>query len=349
MKKIIVGLLICALVACLGFSFLYSNALNYSLQKNIDLEIKNGEGFNNALAKLQREDSGISLKFAKLHLKMNGLSKALKSGEYSFSQGQSLKQAIADFVAGNVVKYKVIIPEGYNSFEIADVLVAKEIITSKKDFLKVISSKALVESLLGFEALSLEGFLYPSTYEFSKRTNVELVIKILVDAHKKSYAKLLKGYKLPKGFTHYQLVTLASVVEKETGASEERPLIASVFHNRLKKKMRLQSDPTTIYGQWVKSGERLFNIRKRHLQEQNPFNTYTVRALPIGPISNPGFEAMKAVCDPATSDFLYFVSKNDGTHYFSKTYKEHGSAVRKYQMSKKARTGKSWRDLNKKK
>lgn len=349
MKKAIVGLLVCVLVGCFGFSLIYNNALNHSLSENIEIEIGSGEGFNNALSKLKREDDGVSLEFSKLYLKMNGLSKALKSGEYSFSKGQTLKEVISDFVQGNVVKYKVVIPEGYNVFEIADVLVDKEIVNSKENFLKLCASKKLVTRLLGFDAPNLEGFLYPATYEFSKKTNPELVIKTLVDAHKNNYAKLMSKFNLPEGFTHYKLVTLASVVEKETGAAKERPLIASVFHNRLKKRMRLQSDPTTIYGQWVKTGERLFNIRKKHLLEKNAYNTYAVKALPLGPISNPGFEAMKAVCAPAQSEYLYFVSKNDGTHYFSKTYKEHGAAVKKFQMSKSARAGKSWRDLKKKK
>ncbi len=349
MKNLIIGVFAVGIIGVSGFSYLYESSVNYKLKSSFELEVQNGEGFNKTLAKVHKNDPGVSLDFAKLYLKINGLSRALKSGEYSFTQGQSLKSVIDDFASGNVVQYKVVIPEGYNSFEIADLLIDKKIIKSKKEFLNAVSSKKMIKELLGFDAKSLEGFLYPATYEFSKNMKNEFVIKTLVDAHLASYEKLMSEVSLPAGFDHYKLVTLASVVEKETGASAERPLIASVFHNRLKKRMRLQSDPTTIYGQWVKTGQRLFNIRKKHLREKNAYNTYAIKALPVGPISNPGYEAMRAVCKPASSEYLYFVSKNDGTHYFSKTYKEHTNAVRRFQLSKKARDGKSWRDLNKSK
>jgi UPF0755 protein len=140
----------------------------------------------------------------------------------------------------------------------------------------------------------------------------------------------------------HQVFILASVVEKETGAKFERPMIAGVFTNRLKKRMRLQSDPTTVYGIWSRYTG---NIRKADLLELTPYNTYKIPALPLGPIANPSFEAIQAVLSPAQHDFLYFVSKNDGTHIFSKTYQDHEKAVDDYQRNAKARQGKSWRDL----
>jgi UPF0755 protein len=135
---------------------------------------------------------------------------------------------------------------------------------------------------------------------------------------------------------------MASVIEKETGASFERPIISSVFHNRLKKKMRIQSDPTVIYGIWERYTG---NIRRTDLQTKTEYNTYTIPALPIGPISNPHPDSIRAALYPADSEFLYFVSKNDGTHVFSKTYQEHSDWVRKTQLNPKAKEGKSWRDL----
>src|SRR6185312_975952 len=135
------------------------------------------------------------------------------------------------------------------------------------------------------------------------------------------------------------------IIEKETGAPQERPMISSVFHNRLRKRMKLQSDPTTIYGIWKRYDG---NIHKSDLSTQNPYNTYFVPALPVGPISNPGREAIRAALNPATSDYLYFVSHNDGTHEFSTTYENHTKAVKKFQLDAKARAGKSWRDLYKK-
>jgi UPF0755 protein len=138
------------------------------------------------------------------------------------------------------------------------------------------------------------------------------------------------------------VIILASVVEKETGAKVERPMIAGVFTNRLKKNMRLQSDPTTVYGIWSRYKG---NIRKADLLELTPYNTYKIPALPLGPISNPSLEAIQAVLNPETHSYLYFVSKNDGTHVFSKTYQDHEKAVEDFQRNSKARQGKSWRNL----
>jgi UPF0755 protein len=139
------------------------------------------------------------------------------------------------------------------------------------------------------------------------------------------------------GMTIEEVITLASIVEKETGRAEERPIIASVFLNRLKKKMRLETDPTVIYGIKDFSG----NLKKKHLTQRTPYNTYVIRGLPPGPIANPGKEAIEAVLFPATTDYLYFVSKNDGSHYFSKTLVEHNKAVQKYQKKRRRRHKKS--------
>jgi UPF0755 protein len=143
----------------------------------------------------------------------------------------------------------------------------------------------------------------------------------------------------------HAIITLASIIEKETGAAEERAMISSVFHNRLKKRMKLQSDPTTIYGMWERFKGK---IHKQDLFEKNSYNTYAVAALPEGPIGNPGKEAIQAALYPADTPFYYFVSHNDGTHEFSRTVEEHNQAVLKYQLDKKMREGKSWRDHLKK-
>ena len=151
------------------------------------------------------------------------------------------------------------------------------------------------------------------------------------------------------GWTRHQIVTLASIIEKETGAPEERPLISSVFHNRLKKGMRLQTDPTVLYGKAERVGSFAINITTEDLRTPNRYNTYTIYGLPPGPIANPGREALSAVLAPAESTYLYFVSQNNGTHIFSSDYEAHNKAVKHFQLDPKAREGKSWRDLSKKK
>ena len=143
------------------------------------------------------------------------------------------------------------------------------------------------------------------------------------------------------GLSPVEVSTLASIIEKETGAAFERPIISSVFHNRFKKRMRLESDPTVIYGIKDYKG----NIKKKHLQQKTPYNTYKINGLPLGPIANPSLAAIKAVLEPQEHNYIYFVSKNDGTHIFTPTYKEHLKAVDFWQRNRKNRTGKSWRDL----
>jgi UPF0755 protein len=149
----------------------------------------------------------------------------------------------------------------------------------------------------------------------------------------------------PIKMDRHEQVTLASVIEKETGAPEERARISSVFHNRLVKGMKLASDPTIIYGMWVESHVRAKNLHHSDVVRPTPYNTYAVKGLPYGPISNPSKEALRAAVAPEKTDYLFFVSQNDGTHYFSKTDKEHLAAVKRYQLNAKAREGKSWRDL----
>jgi UPF0755 protein len=197
---------------------------------------------------------------------------------------------------------------------------------------------------------SLEGYLYPETYSFSKFTGATAIVTTMVEKFLNEFQQVIGPIPLPfRGLARHQLVILASMIEKETGAPQERPLIASVFYNRLAKNMKLQSDPTTMYGYLVETGKPLKNITRNDLLRATPYNTYTVPSLPLGPIGNPGRDAIAAAVKPAESGYFFFVSHNDGTHQFSGTLADHNNAVKKFQLDPKARDGKSWRDLNKKK
>jgi len=211
-------------------------------------------------------------------------------------------------------------------------------ITKAEDFLTQAKDPEIVK-LLNTDASSLEGYLYPETYRFAPNTPAKQVVRSMIDLFNRKTSHIVFNHPF---LTKHQVIVLASVVEKETGAKFERPAIAGVFTNRLKKKMRLQSDPTTIYGMWHRYNG---NIRKKDLLEFTPYNTYQVPALPYGPISNPSLEAIQAVLDPEDHEYIFFVSKNDGTHVFTKTYKEHLKAVNDFQKNPNARKGKSWRDL----
>jgi UPF0755 protein len=269
--------------------------------------------------------------------------KYLKTGEYNIPVGTSMAGLFAILKSGKSIGYRVVVPEGSNMFDVA-LLLEKAELCSAANFLKVATNRKFVKSLLGEGASSLEGYLFPDTYFFTKVDGAKLIATKMVHRFDDKYLQVQK----PEGWSRQQFVTLASIIEKETGAPFERPKISSVFHNRLQKGMRLQTDPTVMYAKLLKSGQIQTNISKADLSMEHPYNTYMHKGLPPGPISNPGIESLQAAAHPETTDFLFFVSKNDGTHVFTTTYKEHTSAVSAYQVNPKAREGKSWRDLKKK-
>jgi UPF0755 protein len=239
----------------------------------------------------------------------------------------------------------VTVREGENLFEVAARL-EQAGLASRARVVELCRDPAFIQRLFhdqSFSPASLEGFLFPDTYAFNRLQTPEEMLEQMLRRYRQVWAEIRKKNHLVKELSEFQVITLASIIEKETGAAEERPLISSVFHNRLKKRMRLQSDPTTIYGIWEQYDG---NIRKKDLLTFTPYNTYKVPALPAGPISNPGALAIEAALNPAASDYLFFVSKNDGRHVFTRSYGEHRSAVVDFQLNRAAREGKSWRDLN---
>jgi UPF0755 protein len=235
------------------------------------------------------------------------------------------------------------VAEGLNMYDVADI-VERLGLGARQDFLALCQSRELARELLGEELPSLEGYLFPETYLVTKYTGTRGLIRLMV-------ARFLEVYKqIPissdAALSRHQLVTLASIVEKETGAPEERPVIASVFHNRLRLGMRLQTDPTVLYGILDARKAPTKNITRADLATDTRYNTYTRTGLPFGPIANPGREALLAAANPASTDFLYFVSRNNGVHAFSRDLRAHQKAVEAYQLNRAAReAGTSWRDL----
>jgi UPF0755 protein len=246
-------------------------------------------------------------------------------GEYEFNAAMPPADILARLMAGRVVLHPVTVPEGYTLVQIADVL-AQQAITNRAEFLRLARDPAFVRSL-GVPAETLEGYLYPDTYRFPRPMAAKDVMRIMVDALNQVFTPEWMARTHELRMSRHEVLTLASVIEKETGVPEERPQISAVFHNRLKKKIPLQSDPTVIYGLPDFSG----NLRKKDLSHPSPYNTYRWAGLPPGPIASPGAEAIRAALYPALSPYLYFVSKNDGTHQFSVTLVDHNKAVEKYQ------------------
>ncbi len=249
----------------------------------------------------------------------------LQVGEYALAPSQGAEEILAVLVEGRVKTYEVAIPEGLTAREIAARMEAAGVAQAAA-FLAVVEAPESAERF-GVEGPGLEGYLYPETYRFPRGMPTDAVVGVLIEHFLDTWREVADAAKA-RDLSMREVVTLASIVEKETGAAVERPLIASVFHNRLERGMRLESDPTTIYGIPNFDG----NLRRRDLENgENPYNTYKIAGLPPGPIANPGAEALRAVVAPAKSSYLFFVSRNDGTHVFSKSYAEHDRNVDRFQ------------------
>lgn len=311
--------------------------------REVIYEVKLGQSFNSISRDLQAKGVLKNAEAFSVYGRFTRQIPNVKVGEYRLTTAMTPPQVMAVITSGFSITRSLTIPEGYNVFEIADLLESKGF-ASRAEIMKLAFNKDFTKKLLGVERPSLEGYLYPDTYGFTKYMGAEKILGEMVKTFKENFAKVPKPY--PFDWNDYQVVTMASIIEKETGATHERQLISSVFSNRLKKNMRLQTDPTIIYAKALHSGKLVIDIKKADLSWSHPYNTYMRPGLPPGPISNPGFDAMKAAVNPAITDFLYFVSQNDGTHIFSETYEKHNAAVRKYQQNRKAREGKSWRDLS---
>ena len=268
----------------------------------------------------------------RLLVRSRGLGGQLKAGEYALEGPLSLEEILELLARGEVVRREVTIPEGRTLEETAALAGAEGIVVD--DFLAEARDPRLIQDL-DPEASDLEGYLFPDTYDLPLTPDPA---RSLVRRMVRRFREVVEP-ELPcmaeSGLTVREVVILASLVELETAATEERPRIAAVFLNRLEKGMLLQTDPTIIYAM-KQEGRWKGNIRKKDLETESPFNTYRHPGLPPGPIGSPGREAIQAVLDPADTRELYFVSRNDGTHQFSETLTEHNRAVNRYQRRRRS-------------
>ncbi len=259
-------------------------------------------------------------------MRITGGARRVRAGEFRFQEGISLFDTLRTVYSSDPIVHQITVPEGWTARQIATILSEAQLVDPDKFLALTFSSAVAIKYKI--DQPTLEGFLFPDTYSFSRIDGEERIIETMVHRFFNKFKEYEKEM-LEKNWTLERLVTLASIIEKETGAKEERQTISSVFHNRLKKKMRLQSDPTTIYGIPNFNG----NLTKADLLRPSPFNTYVIPALPPSPIANPGMDSLVAALRPASTDFLYFVSNNHGTHIFSKTYGDHNRFVTSTQKS----------------
>ncbi|NDY42343.1 endolytic transglycosylase MltG [Dissulfurirhabdus thermomarina] len=265
-----------------------------------------------------------------------GVLDKVQAGEYRFFPSQTPRRILSDLVEGRVLQHVITIPEGYNLFQVADLLHRAGLV-DPADFVEACEDELLLRRL-GIPGPSAEGYLYPDTYYLSRGMSARELVRHFVRRFWETWTR--EGFDqraLEMGMDTHDVVILASIVEKETSLPGERPLIAGVFLNRLRRGMPLQADPTVYYGILVESSVRKRRLRKADLRRGTPYNTYVVSGLPAGPISNPGRESIRAVLYPAKTNYLYFVAKNDGSHHFSRTLAEHNRAVDRYQRHRRRR------------
>lgn len=276
---------------------------------------------------LQLEQSGVignAERFVRM-TRWREATQKIKAGEYEFSKAATPGEVLDRLVAGDVIKVRITIPEGFALKEIAARVAAAGIGTAEQ-FRRLASDPARIRKL-GIPATTLEGYLFPETYIVTTTTAPEDVIRAMVAQLNRQLTPELLTTAKARGLDRHALITLASIVQKEAGNEEEMPLIAAAFHNRLRKGMRLQADPTVIYGVINFDG----NLTRRHLTTPTPYNTYTRAGLPPGPIASPGLAALRAAAFPAQSQALYFVARGDGRHEFNVTLEAHNRAVNRYQ------------------
>jgi len=249
----------------------------------------------------------------------------LQAGEYELSATMPAGQILQMMAEGKVHTLEFLVPEGITAAEIAERLGALDL-CSPEEFMAVVKDPAS-PAAFGVEGPGLEGYLFPQTYRLPHGLPAREIVRRLVDEFHTAWGGIAEGASR-QGLSMRTVVILASIIEKETGLSEERPLIASVFRNRLAHGMRLESDPTVIYGIDGFEG----SLHRVDLENgANPYNTYRIQGLPPGPIANPGAAALRAVVERANTDYFYFVSRNDGGHVFSHSYQEHVANVDRYQ------------------
>jgi UPF0755 protein len=321
-----------------GYYFSYVNrpvaSVSIAQQDGVVVEIPKGSSVK-AIAEILGRNNVIKNDFRFLILaKISGYSTRLQAGEFLMPLGKTPREILEFLATAKPVTYSITIPEGLTAAQIAAIF-AEGKWCDEQTFLSLVHDKEQITRFGLTSGNSLEGYLFPDTYIFTKEMyGAEKIMALMLERFKTVWAQESAGVDPPPDVD--QTVIMASIVEKETADPAERNLIAGVFINRLAQGMKLQSDPTVVYGATDYDGV----ITKTHLTTPTEYNTYVIAGLPVGPICNPGREAIAAVLHPEESSNLYFVSKNDGTHQFSTNLADHNRAVQKYQRKKKVIKGK---------
>jgi UPF0755 protein len=296
--------------------------------KSMEIEIPRGSTFTQAVEILLKERLVRDKNLFLLLGRINGMDRKIKAGYYSIQGPLSPLNIFRMLKKGQIIEYEITVVEGDSLREIGEKLSEKNII-NKEDFRKLSSDEDFLSSH-EINAPTFEGYLFPDTYKVPKGMDPEEAIDLMIARMREKYSDELMVRTAELGLSEREVLTLASIIEKEAVTDGERPLISAVYHNRLRKGILLQADPTSIYG--IKSsGEK---ITEKDIRRKTPYNTYVIKGLPPGPIASPGIKSIRAALYPAKVSYMFFVSNNDGTHRFSVTPAEHQAAVEMYRKKK---------------
>lgn len=326
-KKSLFTFFILLVIAAVWFVYEFNYAKKGS-ERTIVFEVKEGSSVRNIARSLEEWNLIKNRHVFLMGYRIFFPAQNLRAGEYSMKLPLSSREILNLLIEGKVLLYPITIPEGLTRLEIAGHM-QSEYAVDKEAFLEASSDSGLIHSLDG-NARDLEGYLFPETYHFPKNTSARSMVNAMVDQFISVFDHEWRQRAKNLGFSIREIVILASLIEEETSLPEERNLVSATFHNRLRIGMKLDCDPTIIYA-LKQNNAYTGRLRYRDLKLDSPFNTYIYPGLPPGPICNPGKESLKAALYPADEDFLYFVSKNDGSHQFSRTFREHQNAVNVYQ------------------
>lgn len=330
MRKLLLGLLVGTLILVIFGGYAYQQLLTpVTPAHKVEYHLKPGTSLTKVAKELSAAGVLRNALSLKLYARLSKQSGQIQSGRYLFVEAATPRQILQRLVAGDVQKASLTIPEGFTQAQIFARI--DELGFGEAQKLEMLASNPDFIKSLQLEATSLEGYLFPETYLFTPGIDETQLLTMMVNQFRNRLDAALLAQAAKHKLNLHQLVTLASIIEKETGKVEEMPLISSVFHNRLKRGIQLQTDPTVIYGLTDFDG----NLTRKHLKSKTPYNTYIIRGLPPGPIASPGLNALRAAAEPAESKYLYFVARGDGSHQFSTSLKEHNRAVQKYQLDRR--------------
>lgn len=330
-KRLLAALVALALMAVLAVGLLLLRLRAPGGVRETVVEIPRGAG-TRRIAELLEKERVLSGRWQFLAVRLFRPRAVLQAGEYQFPAGSSPWSVFDKIARGDIHYYEVTIPEGSNLFDIARILDEQHLISAAA-FRAEAANTALIRDLAP-QAANLEGYLFPSTYRVTRRTTAAQLVKEMTQQFRRAW-KQAAG----TGNVH-EAITLASLVEKETAVPAERPVVASVYRNRLDRGMKLDCDPTTIYAALLE-GRYRGTIYRSDLDSPHPYNTYHHPGLPPGPIANPGLRSIQAALHPAATDYLFFVARADGSggHVFSESAAQHQTAVAEYRRGQKGKAG----------